>query len=252
MKYSMIAIATLASLATANAFAQAVPTDGLWRGNLGGGLTISSGNSKNTNINLGADAVQATADGKLSLYLNAIRGEDRGVDPSKVSADAQHAGGRYEFNVSPQTYAFGSLDFDRDSLQALNLRSVIGGGMGYHVLKTADTTFDVFGGLAFNAERYKEPIGSKNSTELILGEESTHKLSDSANAKQRLTLYPNLKDSGEYRAVFDAGVSTAIAGGLNLNVGLSDRYNSRVPAGLKKNDMVLFTNVSMKFGAPAK
>jgi hypothetical protein len=39
---------------------------------------------------------------------------------------------------------------------------------------------------------------------------------------------------------------------LNLNVGLSDRYNSLAPAGAKKNDLLLTTGVSMKFGAPIK
>ncbi len=253
MKHSSIALATLAALTMTNAFADPIPADGQWRGNVGGGLTVSSGNSKTTNLNLAADAVQATADGKLSLYLNALRGEDKAANT--ISADAQHAGARYDYNLGPQYYAFGALDLDRDTLQRLNLRSVLGGGLGYHVLKTADTTFDVFGGLAFNRENYKDPLGTKNSTELLLGEESTHKLSDAASFKQRLTLYPNLKDSGQYRAVFDAGLSTAIAGGLNLNVGLSDRYNSqasKVVAGLKNNDLVFFTNVSMKFGALAK
>lgn len=254
MKRSMIALATLATLSATSAMAGPIPTDGLWRGNLGGSLSVTSGNSKTTNLSLGTDAVSADAMGKTTLYLNALRAsaettDAAGVTTNNTTANVIRGGGRYDYNLSTQTFGFGSLDLERDPIQKLKLRSVLGAGLGYHVLNTADTLFDVFGGLGYNIERFEAL--NRNSAELILGEESNHKLSDASSFKQRLALYPNLKDSGEYRAVFDAGFTTAIAGGLNLNVGLSDRYSSVVPSG-KKNDLLLTTGVSMKFGAPAK
>ncbi|MEY4730282.1 MAG: hypothetical protein RL020_1440 [Pseudomonadota bacterium] len=254
MKRSMIAIAALSALTATGAMAGPTPTDGLWRGNLGGSLSLTSGNSKSSNLAIGTDAVSADAMGKTTLYLNALRASAETLGVNNKTADVIRGGGRYEYNLTPQTYGFGSLDLERDPIQALKLRSALGAGLGYHVLNTADTSFDVFGGLGYNIERFSlpAPADSRKSTELILGEESNHKLSDTSAFKQRLALYPNLKDSGEYRAVFDAGLTTAIAGGLNLNVGLSDRYNSLAPAGAKKNDLLLTTGVSMKFGAPIK
>ncbi|MGB9150749.1 MAG: DUF481 domain-containing protein [Burkholderiales bacterium] len=254
MKQSMIALATLAALTTTSALAGPVPTDGLWRGNLGGSLSVTSGNSKSTNLSIGTDAVAADAMSKTTLYLNALRATSETAGISNTTANVIHGGGRYEYNLSPQMFGFGSIDMDRDPIQQLKLRTALGAGLGYHLLNTADTSFDVFAGLGYKIERYDlpAPADSNNATELILGEESNHKLSDASSFKQRLALYPNLKDSGEYRAVFDAGFTTAIAGGLNLNVGLSDRYNSLAPAGTKKNDLLLTTGVSMKFGAPVK
>jgi putative salt-induced outer membrane protein len=254
MKNYMIAFATLATLAATSAIAGPIPTDGLWRGNLGGSLSMTSGNSKSTNLAVGTDAVSADAMGKTSLYLNALRASSEANGVNSTTANLLRGGGRYEYNLSPQTYGFGSLDLERDPIQALKLRSALGAGLGYHVINTADTLFDVFGGIGYKIERFDlpAPADSNNATELILGEESNHKLSDTSSFKQRLTLYPNLKDSGEYRAVFDAGFTTAIAGGWNLNVGLSDRYNSQAPAGAKKNDLLFTTGVSAKFGAPIK
>jgi putative salt-induced outer membrane protein len=254
MKRSMIAIAALSALTATGAMAGPTPTDGLWRGNLGGSLSLTSGNSKSTNLSLGTDAVSADAMGKTTLYLNALRASADVKGVSETTANVLRGGGRYEYNLSPQTYGFGSLDLERDPIQALKLRSALGAGLGYHVLNTADTLFDVFGGIGYNIESFDlpAPADKHKSAELILGEESNHKLSDASAFKQRLTLYPNLKDSGEYRAVLDAGFTTAIAGGWNLNVGLSDRYNSQAPLGAKKNDMLFTTGVSSKFGAPIK
>ncbi len=254
MKRSMIAIAALSALTTTGVMADPTPTDGLWRGNLGGSLSLTSGNSKSTNLAVGTDAVSADAMGKTTLYLNALRASSEVAGVSNTTANVLRGGGRYEYNLSPQLFGFGSLDLERDPIQKLNLRSALGAGVGYHVLNTADTLFDIFGGLGYKTERYDlpAPLDSNSGTELILGEESNHKLSDTNSFKQRLSLYPNLKKSGEYRAVFDAGYTTAIAGGLNLNIGLSDRYNSQAPSGAKKNDLLFTTGVSMKFGAPSK
>jgi hypothetical protein len=46
--------------------------------------------------------------------------------------------------------AFGFTDFEYDAFQHLDLRNVIGGGLGYHMYKTEKISFDVFGGASYN------------------------------------------------------------------------------------------------------
>ena len=89
---------------------------------------------------------------------------------------------------------------------------------------------------------------STDTAEALLGEESNHKLSDVTSFKQKLTLYPNLTDSGKCRAQFDAGLVTDITGDINLQLTLSNRDNSDVPAGVKKNDMLFLTGINIAFG----
>jgi putative salt-induced outer membrane protein len=55
--------------------------------------------------------------------------------------------------------------------------------------------------------------------ELLVAEESSHRLSDSTNLHQKLTLFPNLRDTGKYRAVFDVGVTVAVTTSMNLTAG---------------------------------
>ena len=74
-----------------------------------------------------------------------------------------------------------------------------------------------------------------------------HKLSDTTTARQRFVMYPNLKDTGEYRATFDAGVAVAMTKTMNLNVGMQMNYNSQPGVGRKSTDTLLTTGVSMKF-----
>ena len=122
------------------------------------------------------------------------------------------------------------------------------GGLGYHLIKSESTSFDVFAGAAYNhLNRYDGQ--NFRGAELLLGEESTHKISESTTLRQKLVVYPSLKDTGEFRASFDAGITTAIIGGWNLTVTLSDRYDSKPPPNIRRNDFLVFTGLQYAWGA---
>lgn len=241
----------LASLAVGNAHAQATAKpDGQWHASLGLGAAASSGNSKSTNLSLVADSVKATAMDKVSLYGTAQYAKSAGT----TTAEQLRLGGRYDRNLSEVLFGFGGLDFERNKFANLKLRSQLSGGLGYHLIKTPQTTWDLFGGLSYSQDKYFDPMlidGSRRSsygyTSLLLAEESTHKLSDTTSFKQRLALYPNLTNSGEFRSTFDAGLAVAMSKAMNLNVGFSATHNSDPGAGRKSTDTLLTTGVSVKF-----
>ena len=243
-----IAIALGAS-ATAHAQATAKP-DGQWRAALGLGASLSSGNTKATNLSLVSDGVRLTSADKTTLYGNAQYARSGGV----TTADQLRLGGRYDFNLSDLLFVFGGLDLERNKPANLSLRGLVSGGAGYHLIKGEPTTFDVFGGLGYTSDRYVNATtidGSLRSRysylSLILGEESTHKLSDTTSAKQRLVLIPNLKNRGEFRATWDAGLAVAMSKAMNLTVGLQFAHNSDPGVGRKATDTLLTTGVSIKF-----
>jgi len=243
--------AALCLAAAAAAQAQAtVKNDGQFRAAIGLGASLASGNTKATNLSLNADAVRATDQNKLSLYGNMQYARSS----NQTTADQLRLGGRYDHNLSADLFAFGGLDFERNKFANLNLRTQLSGGLGWHVIKSPATTFDVFGGLGYVSDKYKTAMvidGSSRDTygytSLLLGEESTHKLSDTTGFKQRLTLVPNLKNRGEFRANWDAGLAVAMSKSLNLNVGLGLAHNSEPGPGRKTTDTLLTTGVSVKF-----
>ena len=88
-----------------------------------------------------------------------------------------------------------------------------------------------------------------SSPELILGEESTHRLTETTSFRQRLVLFPNLRDTGEYRAIFDAGLAVAMNKTMNLTLSFQDRYDSLATSPAKQNDTLFIAGVNVKFGA---
>jgi putative salt-induced outer membrane protein YdiY len=227
-----------------------VKPDGQMRTALGLGASLSSGNTKSSNLTLAGDAVRATNQDKVSLYGTALYARSEGV----TTAERLRLGGRYDHNLSADWFGFGGLDFERDKFANLKLRSQLSGGLGFHWIKTPATTWDLFGGAAFSSDKFFDATtidsalrDSYSYPSLLLGEESTHKLSDTTTAKQRGVIYPNLKNTGQYRATWDAGLSVAMSKTMSLNAGFALGYNSEPGVGRKSTDTLLTTGVSVKF-----
>lgn len=246
------AMLTLAALtATGAAQAQAtVKEDGQFRSAIGAGASFTSGNSSSASLSLTADAVRATAEDKITLYGNLQYARANGV----TSNNRAKAGGRFDWNLTPEWFAFGALEGEMNKPSNLSSRIVPSAGLGWHVIQTPSTTFDVFGGLAYNADRYVNAVlldgamrTSYNYAALVLGEESTHAITETTAFKQRFVIKPNLSNSGSYIATFDAGVSVAMTKTLNLTAGLSVNHNSDPGVGYKTTDTLLTTGLSMKF-----
>jgi putative salt-induced outer membrane protein len=253
VKFSL-ALAALAVFSSA--LADDVPRDGQWRGDGGAALSISSGNSNSRSLNLNGNAARLTATDKLALYGQILEGRSEANGVTTTSANQWSAGGRYDSNFSPETFGFGGLDLSHDQLKQLSLRSVLSVGLGYHVIKTADNQFDVFGGAAYRNDQYSgagviinNAVETSFSTpQLMLGEESHHKLTESTTFQQKLAISPNLNNDKGSLVTFNSSLMVAMSKTLSLNVTLQDRYDSLSEPPLKKNDILFFTGVNMKFG----
>ncbi|MGB8325765.1 MAG: DUF481 domain-containing protein, partial [Candidatus Acidiferrum sp.] len=129
-----------------------------WGGLFDTGLALTRGNSATVSYTLSAKAVRETPKDKLTLYSTYIYANDDTLPPSRTTANALRAGARFDYNLSPRTFVFGLADFETNELQHLSLRNVFGGGFGYHVIKTDNTVFDVFGGITYDRDSFSSYI----------------------------------------------------------------------------------------------
>jgi putative salt-induced outer membrane protein YdiY len=227
-----------------------------WTGLLDTGLSVTRGNSATLAYNLSAKAVRATTRDKITVYSTAVYASDDTTPPSRTTAHAIRGGIRGDFNVSDRVFVFGFTDFEYDEFQNLDLRNVLGGGLGYHVVKTKNTTFDVFGGGDFEQEYFSAdpafPTGLTRKTgEIVMGEELATKLNGRTTLSEKFSLFPNITNTGDYRFQFDATAATKLKSWLGWQVTYSDRYLSDPLTGFKKNDVLLSTGLRLTFGKGA-
>jgi putative salt-induced outer membrane protein len=218
-----------------------------WGGFLDAGLNTSKGNSDTLSFALAAKAVRAAPTDKITVYATSIFAKNATSGTSVTTAHAIAGGIRGDLNLTSRIFVFGFTDFEYDQFQKLDLRNVLGGGLGYHVLKSERTLFDVFGGGAYDQAYYSTGARLK-SAEVLVGEEVWHKLSSRSLLTEKFQFFPNLSHTGQYRMTFDSTVTTKLSDWLNWQLSLGDRYVSNPIPGIKKNDLLLTTGVRVTFG----
>jgi putative salt-induced outer membrane protein YdiY len=216
----------------------------LWAGNVALGYAKATGNSKTTNLNVNANAVRATTRDKTTIYFTTLYATSTAAGKASTTANAQRGGFNYDLNLTPKFFVFGGSDFEADQFQALDLRFTPGGGFGYHVVKNEKSMFDIFGGGTLDKEYYSNNV-NKSFGEAQFGEEYLYKLSKVTTLHEKVTLYPNLSDTGQLRVNFDASADTKLRKWLAWQVSISDRYVSNPLPGFQRNDLIITTGVNL-------
>jgi len=217
-----------------------------WQGGANVGFALTRGNSQTKNLALAFTAQRKTLDDKLGLYANTVYASNDapGAIPS-TTANAIQGGIRYDHDLSSRVFAFINGDFQTDDLQNLDLRSVLGGGLGYHAIKTESTTLDFLGGINYTREKYS--LFTRNFAAATIGEELSHKVGAGTLVTQQLYFYPDLSNTGEYRGTFNFGTVTKISKWLGWQNSFGDIYVTNPPVGKKQNDIIFTTGLNVSF-----
>jgi putative salt-induced outer membrane protein YdiY len=238
-----------------------------WSGLLDTGLSATRGNSESLTFNLSGKAARVTDRDKISAYAEAIYSKSTVNGVSSTTAHDIRGGVRGDVNMTERLYIFAFTDLEYNAFQHLDLRNVLGGGFGYHVIKDKTTTFDVFGGGSFEQEYFaaynltstnptpppptiSTPVVAltRKSGEIVIGENFNKKVNSRFTLNEAFSIYPNVSETGSYRFQFDASASTKLKNWLGWQVTYSDRYISNPPLGLKGNDQLLSTGLRLTFG----
>jgi putative salt-induced outer membrane protein len=229
-----------------------------WSGLLDTGLSLTRGNSESLTYNLSGKAARVTDLDKISVYTTAIYTDSTVDHINSTTAHAIRGGIRGDLNVGDKFFVFGFTDFEYDQFQDLDLRNVVGGGLGYHIVNTKATTFDVFAGgdydqdffgaIAATATAPAMAAVTRKTGEVDLGETFNAKINNRTTITQQFSLYPNVSNTGTYRFQFDTTAATKLKNWLSWQVTYSDRFLSDPLPGFKKNDLLLSTGVRLTFG----
>jgi putative salt-induced outer membrane protein YdiY len=249
---------------------------GGWAGGVNVGFAVTAGNSETKNLNIAFNAVRTGFHDKLTLYTNSIYAVNDKITPTQptavTTANSVGGGARYDHDFTPRTFGFVSGDFFSNSLQDLNLRSIVGGGFGLHVIKTPATTLDLLVGFNYTHESFSglaDPnpppaiySPSYSSASLTLGDTFTHKLGKSTVVTQSLLLYPSLSDTTVelpdnlsenvriFRGTFNLGTVTKINKWLGWQNSFVDVFDNHPPfsvPAIERNDIQFSTGLNISF-----
>jgi putative salt-induced outer membrane protein len=232
-----------------------------WNGGLNLGFGLTAGNSATKNLGVAFKAVRTGHRDKLTIYDNIVyaTNDAEGATPS-TTADVKQGGLRYDRDLTTRLFAFVNADFMSDGLQGLNIRSVVGGGLGYHLIKSETTTLDLLGGANYTHENYTssfQPLPpppspqtftiTRNLAAAQIGDEFLHKIGKSTVITQSLYFFPDLTNTGEYRTNFNFGTVTKMNKWLGWQNSFGDIFVTNPPAGKRQNDLFFTTGLNIAF-----
>ena len=207
-------------------------TTSLWDGlsvdtNLG--MNLVRGNNRVTQLSFGAGIGFEN-----QSYETLLRGTSI-VNEQEAAGDTRRTtlSGSYAHKFNDGWQAFGSLQFEADEQQDLDGRTLLAGGLGRRLYNTRKHRFELFGGLALNAERFAG-LEDVESLEGVVG--STYRMRWIADLDATLLVLPSLEESNRLRTQFDAVLSFDLYSDFDFQITVYDRYDSRPPAGNDKND----------------
>jgi len=218
-----------------------------WDGGVDAGFELTRGNSETRNFRFAFRAGRKKARNELTLYAESIYSlDDLPSAQPHITANENSGGVRVAHDLSERLFVFSNTDFMSDGLQDLNLRFVLGGGVGYHTIKRERITLDLLGGLNFTHEDYVDV--QRNLAAGQVGEELKLKLGKNTSMIQNLAFFPNLTAStGNYRVNFNFGTITKIVKWLGWQTNFTDTYVTNPPAGKKQNELVITSGLRLAF-----
>jgi hypothetical protein len=181
----------------------------------------------------------------LSIDLSATESSDEGrVEAGQIALFRQWLRSRGWFT-------FGMTAAERNEAQGIDVRLLLGGGVGRYLRRSIDSELIVFGGLTGVEEWLAEPDeDGRTSAEVIAGLRwLIFRFGDpETTLNSRLVLFPSLTESARVRARLDTSLRREIVKDLFLDVGFYDSYESH-PSGpdAPENDYGVTTSVGYKF-----
>jgi putative salt-induced outer membrane protein len=231
-----------------------VPADGFfafWSGTLDVGFSMTSGNSDTRSFTGAFRGVREKQSNKLAVYANALQVRNSTNGPVRITGQSIWSGARLDADITKRWFVFGSGDFEYNKPQRLDLRAVLGGGGGYHALRSDRVALNFTGGFTNNYENFATGL-TRNSAEALIGQDLRLRINNRARLNNRFVVYPNLSNTGNYRALLDASLQTDLNNWLGWHVTIGNRYNSRPVTATEKNDFLMSTGLRVSFGKNRK
>lgn len=114
-------------------------------GHVNVGLNATSGNSETTNTYADAEMVARTKENRYTVGGKVQRSSEDGNE----TADRTTLYSKYDHFLTEKRYLYANASFVRDQFKDLNLRSVLGAGVGHQFVESKRKNLSLEGGLTF-------------------------------------------------------------------------------------------------------
>jgi putative salt-induced outer membrane protein len=218
----------------------------LWETQVGGSFVGTSGNTETTTLGADFGLHRRWPVWQIESTATAVRVTDRDVR----TAERYLAAFRGQRKLSALLSLSAGERAERDRLSGIEFRSILDGGLGWALVRMPRWTLDGITGIAWSHER--STIGPDRDHPVgILQALSRIPFGAAGDTTQRITVYPDFKESSAYRSEGELTAQAAMNSHLALKLGyIVRRSNTPVP-GFRKTDTMTTASVVLRWKSTA-
>ncbi len=217
-----------------------------WSGDVFAGYNLTSGNTDRSSANLSAQAVKQFEKAVFSLKGNMFYSEtNKKMDTQKWDGLAKYA---LDFGEAGKWFSFYQVLLDHDYFADINYRITPAAGIGYHISRSENWTWDVDAGLGYRITRYR--VNKAQDDEVLTAIAHTfmkRKIFTKAFLSEDFTAYPGLKSGSAVVCRSETAFVNPLNGNLDLEFKYIVDYNSEPADDKTTTDKQFIAGIKYKF-----
>ena len=206
------------------------------------GFSMTRGNLDEIHSSLGANTEFNSARYRIRNRLDSLF----------ARLDGARANSRHYLETQVDRYSrggfssFGLSAFERNERRQLDLRTLLGGGFGWRLVNTRRNEFAMKFGFAWTHEQYRN-VEHRSAGEGLAGFGWKKTLFEDVKLETQLTVYPDASDYRQVRVEFDGTLRVPIVGRLTYSLRFFERYQTKPPPSVQRNDYGIVSGLGVKF-----
>ena len=163
----------------------------------------------------------------------------------KLKTEILHADAeRDEYFRGKDVFGFVQTSFDHNYSQGLDLQQNYGGGIGWTVIKHANTTLDLKASVNYARQSFQLPANNQNLIGSVFSENLNHKFGRGILFLEGISVTPAWNNTNAWAAAGNASINVPVYKRLTFTTGLLDTFLNNPPPGFKKNSFQLTTGLT--------
>ncbi|MCA9484669.1 MAG: DUF481 domain-containing protein [Nitrospina sp.] len=218
------------------------PPDREWKGNISIGGSSQTGNTERTNFSIAGKGELALKQDVFSLsFLHNFAEEN-----DRVTARNTYGAFKFEHYFNSAWYWLLSAELLNDKFKDLNLRAIIGPGVGYTVWNDAVKSLKLEGGISYFSEDLRTGVDERWFTARAASNFS-YNLMDWLQFTHQVLVYPSVEDLEDFKLRNEIGVVATVHDGFSVKISNILEHNSMPPVGVKKDDTTWLYSIQYDF-----
>ena len=218
------------------------PPPWTWSGNIFFGGNEQSGNTDRASASFGAEATRKSSKDRYELSFLYNYAEEKGA---LTTRDA-HGLIKYDYFFTRKFYGYLAVEMVKDRFRDLNLRTIVGPGIGYQIWDDKPKSLAFDGGITYFSED-RITADDKSWVAARLGAKFRYKFLKRLTFTESFEVFPNLESIGDFTLRNQANLISTISGPWALRISNIWDHDSAPAAGVKKDDFKTGANLQYSF-----